>query len=230
MKRKLCACVLGCLAIIAFVGCGASSKASGSSDSTKTGKKDTITFGALAEPSTLDPSATNDSVAQFPQYQIYDTLVREEKDGSLVPALAEDWDIEEGGKVVVFHLRDGVKFHNGEVMTADDVIFSINRAIASSFTKKVTGTMQKAEKVDDKTVRLTLKYPYGAIIGCMSSANLSIVNKKIVESDPQGWARHPIGTGPYQFEEWKSGEKRFCSRMRSWPRNRYHSFFTRIPW
>ncbi len=207
-KRKI-SLILSLILILSVVLTACSGGGSNNDKAANNGStiKDSINFSILSEPATLDPKSTNDSTAQMVQYQIFDTLVREEKDGSLVPSLAESWKISEDATEIVFNLRKDVKFHNGDVMTAEDVAFSINRSIESAYTSKMTNTMKSAEIVDANTVKLILKYPYGAILGALSSANLAIVNKKAVEADPEGFARNPIGTGAYMFKEWKNGEK-----------------------
>ena len=169
--------------------------------------KDSVNFTITAEPSTLDPQKGNDLLTFAVHCQIFDTLIREDTDGSLVPGLATEWKISEDGKEVVFKLRNDVKFHNGDLMTADDVVFTINRAIASTFTKRITGSMDKAEKVDNSTVKLTLKYSYGPILECIATTNMGIISQKAVEADEEGFARNPVGTGPYKFKEWSNGEK-----------------------
>ena len=104
-------------------------------------------------------------------------------------------------------LVQGVKFHNGETMTADDVVFSLNTAIASPFTSKFTNVMDHAEKVDDTTVKLVLKFAYGPILGCLVNATTSIVPQAAYEADPDSFATSPIGSGPYTLGEVVKGEK-----------------------
>ena len=169
--------------------------------------KDTIVERAVADQKTFDPFGTTDLNDQRTHYQIFDSLMREEPDGSLVPALCTDYKFNEAGDEITFTIREGVKFHNGDTMTADDVVFSLNTAIASSFTSKMTSTMEKAEKIDDKTVKLYLKHPFAPILGCLVSSHCSIVPQKVYEADREGFGRNPVGTGPYMLKEVKSGEK-----------------------
>lgn len=141
------------------------------------------------------------------QYQLFDTLVKENQDGSLGPGLAESWYISPDGLEILSSLRKDVKFHNGETMTAQDVVSSFERAMASKFTSRITGAMESIELVDDHTVKLKMKYPYGPVIGCIATANMGIVSEKAVTADPEGFARNPVGTGPYKFVKWNTGTK-----------------------
>lgn len=214
MKFKGFVCYL-IVVLMALTGCGggnntpaASNESNGNSGQTSGApSRDSVNFSIAAEPSTLDPQKGNDLLTFAVHCQIFDTLIREDTDGSLVPGLAEEWTISEDGKEIVFKLRKDVKFHNGDVMTADDVVYSITRAIGSSFTQRITGSMEKAEKIDDSTVKLTLKYPYGPILECIATTNMAIVSQKAVEADEEGFARNPVGTGPFKFKEWSNGEK-----------------------
>ncbi len=171
------------------------------------GKKDSISMRNVADQKTFDPYRTTDLNDWKQHYQIFDSLFREQPDGSFVPALCTAYKFNDEGNELVFTIRDGVKFHNGDVMTADDVVFSLNTAIASPFTSKFTSVMKEASKIDDKTVKLTLKHAYIPIIGCLVSSSTSIVPKKVYESDPAKFAQNPVGTGPYMLKEVKSGEK-----------------------
>jgi len=170
-------------------------------------KKDSITMRNVADQKTFDPFRTTDLNDWKQHYQIFDSLFREEPDGSFVPALCTEYKFSDDGKELTFTIREGVKFHNGDVMTADDVVFSLNTAIASPFTSKFTSVMKEAVKVDEKTVRLSLKHAYVPIIGCLVSSSTSIVPKKVYEADPAKFAQNPVGTGPYVLKEVKSGEK-----------------------
>ncbi|MDD2494995.1 MAG: ABC transporter substrate-binding protein, partial [Tissierellia bacterium] len=169
--------------------------------------KDSVVFSINAEPSTLDPQKGNDLLTFMVHCQIFDTLIRESSDGTLVPGIAEEWKFSDDGKEIVFKLRNDVKFHNGDQMTADDVVFSFNRAINSTFTKRITGSMDRMEKVDDSNVKLILKYSYGPVLDCIATSNLGIVSQKAVEADEEGFARNPVGTGAFKFVEWSNGEK-----------------------
>lgn len=170
-------------------------------------QKDTINERGWVDSRTFDPYKTSDLNDQKFQYQIYDSLLREEPDRSIVPALCTEYTFSEDGTEILFTIREGVKFHNGETMTADDVVFSLNTAIASPFTSKVTGTMKEAVKVDDKTVKLVLKHPFLGILGCLVSANCAIVPEKAYKANPDGFAHKPIGAGPYVLKSVKRGER-----------------------
>ncbi len=170
-------------------------------------KDNSITMRNVADQKTFDPYRTTDLNDWKQHYQIFDSLFREEPDGSFVPALCTGYKFSDDGTEMTFTIREGVKFHNGDVMTADDVVFSLNTSIASAFTGKFTSVMKEASKVDDKTVKLTLRHAYIPIIGCLVSSSTSIVPKKVYEADPAKFARNPVGTGPYVLKEVKSGEK-----------------------
>ncbi len=171
----------------------------------QTSARDSVIYAWSNEPSTLDPHMTSDSTALGACYQMYDMLIREEKDGSLVPALCTEYSLSEDQMDITFTLREGVKFHNGDEMTADDVVFSLNRSIGSTYTTKMTSAFESCEKVDDTHVVLHLKFPYAAAIGCLSNANCAIVNQEVVEAD-ENWAlNNPVGTGPYKFKSWTTG-------------------------
>lgn len=198
MKRKSLAIVVFAIAAMLVLTAGAYAAE---------GKKDTITMRNVADQKTFDPFRTTDLNDWKQHYQIFDSLFRENPDGSYVPALCTAYKFEDEGKSLIFTIREGVKFHNGDVMTADDVVFSLNTAIGSPFTSKFTSVMKEATKVDDKTVKLTLKYAYIPIIGCLVSSSTSIVPKKVYEADPAKFGQNPVGTGPYMLKEVKKGEK-----------------------
>ena len=209
MKKRKLMCAVSCLLIISMLitACGNQNQSADKDSQGGTAARTDLNFGIIGEPKSLDPSQVDDLVPFSVTNQVYDNLIYYGTDQTLSPGLAESWDYSQDRKEITFHLRKDVKFHNGDVMTADDVVFSINNAIASPFTKTVTSSMDKAEKMDDSTVVLRLKYSYGPVEYCVSSPQLSIVNKKVYESDPEGYGRNPIGTGPYKFVEWKSGDK-----------------------
>jgi peptide/nickel transport system substrate-binding protein len=166
-----------------------------------------LNFGLYGEPTTLDPHDAGDDCTRTLVYQIHDYLLREQQDKTLGSALAESWEFSDSGTEITFYLREDVKFHNGDIVSAEDVAFSLNKAIASSFSSRVTSAMDSAEVIDENKVVLKLKYPFGPALQCLATANMGILNKNAYEADPEYYKRNPIGCGPYVFVEWKSGEE-----------------------
>lgn len=185
-----------------LTGCGGGSK-----DVDSSGSKNDLIYVFDGEPQTLDCSKTSDQLAYTVVYQIHDYLIDRLPDGSLEPGLAEEWTYSDDGTEITFNIREGVKFHNGDVLTAEDVAFSLNNAIGSSQTSRITSAMDSASVVGDNEVLLKLKHAFGAIEYCLANPQMGIVNKKAYEADQEAFARHPIGTGSYEFVEWKTGNE-----------------------
>ena len=97
-------------------------------------------------------------------------------------------------------------------MTADDVAYSLNRTIQSTYTQKFTGVMESAEVVDDSTVKVRLKHPYGPILYCFTNPSVAIVSKKAVEEAGDTFGRNPVELEFLQFVE-VSGEKVVLTRF-----------------
>ncbi len=105
-----------------------------------------------------------------------------------------------------FKLRQDVKFHDGESMTAEDVVFSINRARESNYVSYVVDAISDITADDDYTVTITTKEPYAPLLASLTVPFTAIVPKHAVEVDEEAFTMHPIGTGAYKFVEWKQGE------------------------
>ena len=123
----------------------------------------------------------------------------------IVPGLAESWE-QPDGVTTIFHLRKGVKFHNGEELKASDVKFSLDRMKASPQVSHIIGTVDKVEVVDDYTVKVITAQPFGAILSHLSHPTAAILNEKAVKEYGDSYGQHPVGTGPYKFISWQSAE------------------------
>ena len=184
----------------------------------KKSSKDQLLWGVDAEAASLDPSTSKDTTTHMMMYQIYDALIKEDPQdyGKLIPGLAERWEFSDDGTEITFYLRKGVKFHNGDTMTADDVLFSLQRSLASSFSSAISEAIDRFEKVDDDSVKLVLKYPYGPILDVMTNMTYGIVSKRAVEEAEAkkiDFARNPCGTGAYKMVEWKNGDSLILERF-----------------
>ncbi|WP_299847130.1 ABC transporter substrate-binding protein [uncultured Paracoccus sp.] len=168
---------------------------------------DAITLGMVLEPPNLDPTAGAAAATDEVVYaNVFEGLTRFGSDGAILPALAASWDVEEEGKVYVFHLHPGVKFHDGADFTAEDVVFSLDRARAADSTnaqKVLFEGIETVEAVDPQTVRVTLTAPDGNFPFKMAWGDAVMVD----EASAADLATKPVGTGPFQFGNWVQGDR-----------------------
>ncbi len=142
----------------------------------------------------LDPHKAVAAGTKEILFNLYEGLVKPDSDGNLNDALAAAHTVSEDGKVYTFTLRDGVKFHDGSLVTAEDVKYSLDRCADTSSGDALVPAFSAVESVtilDDKTVALTLKEPDKDFLAYMDVAIIPASNE-----DPEG---NPIGTGPYRF-------------------------------
>jgi len=171
-----------------------------------------LTLGMVLEPPNLDPTGGAAAAIDEVVYaNVFEGLTRFARDGAIVPALARDWEVSEDGAVYTFRLHEGVTFHDGTAMTAEDVVFSLDRARAEDSTnaqKQLFAGIESVEAVDETTVRVTLSGPDGAFPFKMAWGDAVIVAPESVDA----LATDPIGTGPFVFEEWVQGDRVELSR------------------
>lgn len=175
---------------------------------------------ALPSFTSLNPLAIADDSSFYVVSQIYSSLVRAglDEEGNLIPIpdLAESWEYEEDGKVIIFHLRQGVTFHDGNAVFAEgegrevvaaDVVYSIERSLNSEGSTAalpdLVSTFQSVEAVDDYTVKLTLSQPNALLFsGGRGLSSTVIYAQEAVEQLGEAYDDSPIGSGPFEFVEY----------------------------
>ena len=215
MKKKMLNCAITAAVLaLTLTGCGGqkSTDAPASSEKTQTAAsgetKDSLTIALTNEPTTLDPQLAADSIGGMIILNLHEPLVRRDAEGNVVPGLADSWDVAEDGLSITFHLHEGVKFQDGSALTAEDVAFSLNRAIDKPQSELYTSFMDSAEVVDENTVKVNLKYKELAALQYLTQTNSAIVSKAYVESvGDENYAAKPSGSGPYKLVEWQKGSK-----------------------
>lgn len=169
--------------------------------------KSDITVAMQLEPPHLDPtSAAAQAIDSVVYTNIFEGLTRFMGDGSIVPGLAESWEISDDGTVYTFKLHDGVTFHDGTTMDAEDVKFSLDRARSedsANAQKALFAGISEVEVVDPLTVKVTLSEPNGNFLFNMAWGDAVIVAPESIEDIKT----NPVGTGAFKFAGWVQGDK-----------------------
>ena len=223
--KKIVSLTLALLLVLSlFAGCSSKTSSDTSSDtsannssdassdtaaSESTGEtRDDIVIALASEPTQLDPQYLSDTYSSLLVLNTHDPLFRRLPSGDIVPALAESYELSEDGLVVTLHLREGVKFQDGTEMTAEDVAFSLNRAIETAQSETYTESFKEARVVDTYTVELELLYPDVAVLPLLTQGNNCIVPKHVVEEvGEENYANNICGTGAYKLVDWQKGAK-----------------------
>jgi len=160
-------------------------------------------------PTFYDPAETAGIATPFKfLYALHDALIKPMPEGLLTPSLAERWTESPDGLVYEFFLRPGVTFHNGDPLTADDVVFSFQRYKGAG-AKLFKDTVQSVEAVDAHRVRFRLREPWPdflLFLGTPATGAGLVVPKKYMERvGDEGFKQHPMGAGPYKFVSHMAG-------------------------
>jgi ABC-type transport system substrate-binding protein len=173
---------------------------------------------------TLDPATGYDWDNWGMEKWIYDALLDYDADMNMIPHIADMPEVSDDGTVFTFTLREGVKFHNGRELTADDVAYTITRVLdpetmspGQSFYFTIKGSEEFAngeaesvegiEVLDDRTIRFTLTQADASFLNVIALNFSFIVPKEEVEKWGEDFGHHPMGTGAFVFEEWVPGQK-----------------------
>lgn len=226
---------------LVFSGCGKSSEPATQSEETseKTNEEAAKDNESNGEPkyggifrsyldsnfNTLDPAfATADRDGRMVAL-LYDSLVRYDTEGKIIPSLAESWETPDD-TTLILHLVENAKFHNGNPFTAKDIKYSFERVLdpdvasprtwvfekvkgAKDFMEGKADTVEGIEVVDDYTVKITLEQPFAPFLSMLGMPAAHIVDKNEIEKydNQKDYALNPVGTGPYKFVEFVADSK-----------------------
>lgn len=202
-------------------GCGASGNAPS--------RREIIDSRDQYDPRSLDPALSTDVPTGRAVGYVFDGLTRFQPDASVQPALAERWDVSADGSQYTFHLRRGVKFHDGAPFTAHNVVSSWKRALnpatksgaaqflfpikgAREFNAGKSSTLEGVVARDDSTLVVTLTEPLAIFTKMLAMPVAAVVPEQI----PANFGEHPIGTGPWKLVEWKHDDYLLFSRNQSY--------------
>ncbi|MEX2045559.1 MAG: ABC transporter substrate-binding protein [Chloroflexota bacterium] len=180
----------------------------------------TITFGLENDVSNLDPMMSGLFVDRNIHYAMYDSLVRVDNKGNIIPWLAEKWTTTDEGKTVTFNLRQGVKFHDGSVFDAAAVKWNLERYINTKGSLRVgdLASVASVSVVDPATVRLSLKAAFSPLLGALVDRAGMMVSKAVVDAAGADFTLRPFkaGTGPFILTEAVKNDHYTLERNPDW--------------
>lgn len=220
MKKKMVAVLLAAGLVISLAACGGTSETGNTAD-VKTGNEETADDEPAEEAENTEESTLTYGSGDYTRINpamdehceinvlLFNGLTAHDADDQVVPGLAESWDYDEDTYTYTFHIRDGIKWHDGEPFTADDVKFTIEAIMDPDNGSENAPNYEDVQEItvtDDQTIAFKLAEPNVAFLEYMTMAILPkhlLDGEDMQESD---FFRHPIGTGPYKLESWDAGQ------------------------
>ncbi|MBX3144078.1 MAG: glutathione ABC transporter substrate-binding protein [Trueperaceae bacterium] len=178
-----------------------------------------LVVGQGSDAISLSPHNTNDQPSARVMRQIYDTLVVQTEDLELVPGLASSWE-QVDATTWLFHIREGVTFHDGSALTASDVAWTLNRlrdpatAAPAAF---LVGFINTLEAVDNNTVRMTTNGSFAPLLAHLAHTATSILSESAVTAAGADYGTTVVvGTGPFKFVRWDTASQIVLERNDNW--------------
>ncbi|MGA1841839.1 MAG: peptide-binding protein [bacterium] len=171
---------------------------------------DRIILGSIADAKRLLPMLATDSASAGIAGMVHNGLIKYDKDIKVVGDLAESWDISADGLIITFHLRRNVKWHDGEPFTAQDCLFTYKKMIDPNVATPYSQDflrVKEAKILDDYTFQVIYEEPFAP---ALISWGMGIIPRHLLENEDLNttdYNRHPIGTGPFKFMEWITGQR-----------------------
>ncbi len=171
---------------------------------------DALVEGTIGEASTLIPLLASDASSHAVAGQIYNGLVKYDKNLNITGDLAESFDVSKNGLIITFHLRHGVKWHDGAPLTSKDILYTYQVTIDPKTPTAYAEDFKQVKTItapDSHTIRVTYDAPFAP---ALASWGVSILPAHLLEGKDitkSPLTRNPVGTGPYRFKEWVSGQK-----------------------
>lgn len=192
------------ITIALLVACGGGGGGGGSAD-------DDFTFVVAlnGDPNNFHPDAKSDDYAWPINQNLFNRLVKLGPNDNVLPDLAKTWEFSDDGLELTFHMHEGVKWHDGEDLTADDVVWTYETMLEESWRSSASlGAVDSIVAEDDHTVVFHLEYPDAAIVSVLSWYGTFIMPKHLYDGTDQGTNPHnqkPVGSGPFKFVDWDKG-------------------------
>jgi peptide/nickel transport system substrate-binding protein len=205
--RRGCALSMPLMLLVLLLGAGAgASVASPAATSGGALAGGGVKIGMQLEPPILDPTASPAAAISEALYgNVFEGLVQFAADGSVLPQLAASWDVSPDGLTYTFHLRDGVRFHDGTPFDATTAKFALERAVAPDSVnpqKSRLEAVRAIEAPDAHTLRLELRHRSGGLLQSLAWGCFVMVAPNTAATN----AIRPVGTGPFRFAEWRRGD------------------------
>ncbi len=212
MKKRFVLLLAAAMTVGSLVGCSGGNEtsettvqASGAEgEESVSGDEINVRVEIGADPGDLSPWGVNTNESQYVKYVIYQRLLEKDYSGELVPLLAKEYE-QIDDTHYRFVINEGITVHNGDTLTASDVVWSIKMAAESATYSNITSgiDVENTEVVDDTTFILALESP--SIMAIENMCWIPITSQSAYESDPDHMVNNPVGTGPYKFVEWTPG-------------------------
>ncbi|WP_066321536.1 ABC transporter substrate-binding protein [Bacillus sp. FJAT-29814] len=198
--------------LLAACGGGSASKSSNEGTNTNKGKEkkeaiESFTYASLTDAVGLSPIMTNDSASSNVTEHVYETLFKRNADSKIEPLLAESYENPDENTWVI-KLKKGIKFHDGTDFNAEAVKYTFDKLRDPATAAPRASLMAPVDTinvVDENTVEIKTKYPYGPFLAALSHSNAAIVSP--TADKKQDLMKEPVGTGPFKFVSWTPGDQ-----------------------